>query len=240
MLILGVDFETSGLCVETDKIIEIGAVLWDTDLKAPVFMQSDLLNHGVNIPEEITLLTGITTEMIEDYGVPPEEAVDKLQRLIKTCNAVCAHNGSRFDRPMYEAHLRRMDIPWVDKPWIDTYIDIDYPERIKTRKLVHLAAEHNFLNPFAHRAVFDVLTMLRVADSYEWVETLRLAREPVVTLKAIVTFAEKDRAKERGYQWDASTKSWLKTLKQSRADLEKTEAPFQTLEVSLSGLASTL
>lgn len=240
MLILGVDFETSGLSTEEDKIIEIGAVLWDTELRAPVFMQSDLVNHGVAIPPEITELTGITADMLEDYGVPPDEAVEKLQRLIKTANAVCAHNGSRFDRPIYAAHLKRMGVAWVEKPWIDTYIDVDYATRIKTRKLVHLAAEHGFLNPFAHRAVFDVLTMLRVADNYDWSTTLRLALEPTVTLKAVTTFAEKDLAKERGYQWDASTKSWLKVLKQSRVEQEKTEAPFQTLELIHSASASAL
>lgn len=231
MLLLGLDFETTGLSFEKDLIIEIGAVIWDTERKAPVFIYSTLVDHGVPIPPEITGITGIDETMIQDFGVKPEEAFEKLWNCIKSCNAVVAHNGTNFDKPMLKAQTARDNSKWIEKPWVDTSVDVPYPEKCTTRKLVHLAAEHQFLNPFAHRAIFDVLTMFGVLNRYDINEVLKLAAEPNITLKAQVSYDDKELAKARGYRWQSDTKSWIKTLKQSQVLKEIEEAGFKIVEV---------
>lgn len=231
-MLLGIDFETTGLDVKNDLIIEVGAVLWDTNIGAPVFIQSDIVQNNVPIPDEITKITGITGEMVQDYGLPPTDVFKKLWSLIKSSNAVVAHNGTSFDKPMLQAQTKRLEWEWIDKPWIDTSIDVPYPEKTTTRKLVHLAAEHGFLNPFAHRAVFDVLTMLAVLKEYDLGQVVKLAGEPNITVKALVSYDDREQAKSRGYRWDAERKSWVKNLKQSQLVVETEKVPFKIVELA--------
>jgi DNA polymerase-3 subunit epsilon len=231
MKLLGIDFETTGLSFDKDRITEIGAVLWCTEARAPMQIFNVLVHHedGPGITEEITRLTGITQEMLDRYGVAPERAFARLVQLMLEADALVAHNGNGFDKPMWEAQMKRMKLPvppdWSPL-WIDTCMDVPYPEAITTRKLVHLAAEHGFLNPFAHRACFDVLTMLKVLERYPIEEVMESARQPMVTLQAMVSFDEREKAKARGYRWKAETKQWLRHLKAHHVEKEIAECGF--------------
>jgi DNA polymerase-3 subunit epsilon len=244
MLILGLDFETTGLSFTDDRITEIGAVLWDTDARMPVQIFNTLVRHadGPPITDEITRLTGITQAMLDAYGVAPCAAFRRLCAMAATAGIVVAHNGNGFDRPMFEAQMLRFSaVPETatitsaaaaqELLWVDTCMDVPYPASISTRKLVHLAAEHGFLNPFAHRAVFDVLTMLKVLDAYISTPAgldavLESARQPMVTLLAIVNFDDRDKAKARGYRWRAATKQWVRHIKSHHADAERRDCGF--------------
>jgi DNA polymerase III subunit epsilon len=228
MLILGLDFETTGLSSEQDRITEVGAVLWHWETSTPIALLSSLVYPGIPIPAEITKLTGITEEMVSDYGRPESEVFADLRYLHGRSDYVMAHNGTTFDKLFFEAALKRLG--WIDtgKPWLDTKIDIRYPEQITTRNLRHLASEHQFLNPFAHRAVFDVLTMLKVASLYPLEEIIARSQEKVIYLRALVSFDDKEKAKARGYYWCGSQKIWWKSLKESDAIVEVRECGFQT------------
>jgi DNA polymerase-3 subunit epsilon len=139
---------------------------------------------------------------------------------------VVAHFGNEFDKLFIEASLRRHSYtPW-EKHWLDTSIDVVYPARIKTRNLRHLASEHGFVNPFSHRAVFDVLTMFQIMRHYDLEEIISRSKEPVVYLQALIPFDQKEYAKGRGYRWCAEKKIWWKSFKQSDAEREKQEAGF--------------
>ena len=94
------------------------------------------------------------------------------------------------------------------------------PPAITTRKLTHLAAEHGFLNPFPHRAVSDVLTMLKVLSHYDIAPVLESARQPSFTVKACVSYDDREKAKARGYRWDAARKIWTKIVKGHRLNDE--------------------
>jgi DNA polymerase-3 subunit epsilon/ATP-dependent DNA helicase DinG len=75
--LLVVDLETTGLDSSSDKIIEIGAVLFSSGGKEAEFSQ--LVNPGIPIPKFISDLTGITTSMVRGEGALPIE--DALQEL---------------------------------------------------------------------------------------------------------------------------------------------------------------
>ncbi len=230
MLVIGIDFETSGLNAETDRVIEIGAVLWDTDTGMPLQIMSEFcLDEGTPnpLPPEIEQITGITYEMLKSYA--RETTVHcfcVLADLITSAEAIIAHNGAIFDRGFYLAETKRLGLPPIERVWIDTAMDIKYPAHITTRKLMHLAAEHGFLNPFSHRAVFDVLTMLRVFQNYDAEAALEYAKQPMITVQSLVSFDDKDKAKERGYRWKPETKQWLKNMRTSDFEIEKQEAGF--------------
>lgn len=228
MKIVGVDFETTGLDPKADRIIECGAVLYDWDTKMPLQLLSDFVLPERPIPEEITKLTGITDELVDANGASEREVLTDFTCMLLSADYVMAHFGNDFDRLFFKEACIRLGWDVPEGQWIDSANDIKYPESIKTRNLRHLAAEHNFLNSFSHRAVFDVLTMLKVASNYNIEEIIARSKEPTLYVQAVVSFDEKEFAKERGYRWCAAKKIWWKQLKQSDYEAEKFEYPFRT------------
>jgi DNA polymerase III subunit epsilon len=230
MKILGLDFETTGLSWKEDRIIEVGAVLYDWDTETPLCLLSQLVDPKRPIPEEISKLTGITDALIASYAKPENDVLDSLLCLMGQADYVMAHNGSEFDKLFFDALMARLrpGTTTYDKPWLDTRYDIVFPESITTRNLRFLAAEHGFLNPFAHRAVFDVLTMLRVARQYPLESIIARAKEPNVCVQAIVSFDDKEKAKARGYYWFGPKKLWWRSMKVSDYEVEKTTCGFNT------------
>lgn len=233
MIILGLDFETTGLEPTTDRVIEIGAVLWDTERKAPLQVQSDFILHkteeNVTIPEEIQKITGILPEDLTRFGLPAKQAFERLNHLISFAEYVVAHNGNEFDQKFYQAEVARLKIDEDLTPWIDTMTDIPFSEDFKTRKLTYLAAEHGFLNPFSHRAAFDVLTMLKVLEPYDLGQVTELAKSPTLTVKAAVSYDDREKAKARGYRWNPKDKIWVKTIKEVFLENERVSADFDVV-----------
>lgn len=221
---LGVDFETTGLDVEKELITEVGAVLWDVENKAPVMIYSDLIKIDQPLTEEIVNLTGITDEMLDTFGKAAGLVFSNLSELMLRAQYIVAHNGTNFDKPLWYNEAKRKTVEFPEKPWIDTSVDVPYPDFITTRKLIHLAAEHGFVNPFAHRAVSDVLTMLRVASHYNSDTIVMYANSPNVELRAAVVYKDRELAKKCGYRWNKEKKYWLKTIKDFQLDDNRKQA----------------
>ena len=244
-LVLGLDFETTGRDTSKDQIIEIGAVLWDCDNAMPLKIMSEMIYRediwetATASKEKIKEITHIRYDHLQSYGISPITGLLQLFELMQLPDllAVVAHNGNEFDKPLLYANAKKwnLEVPTIN--WIDTMIDIPYDPSIQTRKLTYLATEHNFMNPFAHRAIFDVLTMLKILQQYdiEWV--LKLSQEPNVTLIANTTPPWEDggksneEAKSRGYRFQSETKKWIKLVKESQIQVEKTSAPFSIREI---------
>lgn len=220
MIVAGFDLETTGLSLENDHIIESAVVLWDTERKAPMAVYSEMI-HGDHIqPLEaiITELTGITDLDLQTYGKPVTEVLNKTTAMLDRGEFIVAHNGNMFDKGMYANNCARHHIPSSGKPWIDSVCDVQFPLTVTTRRLKHLAAEHNFVNPFAHRALFDVLTMLTVLKDYDWAQIVTYAKAPNLTVKAETSFQQKELAKKQNYMWNNEQKIWYKTIKDFQLD----------------------
>lgn len=228
MRILGIDFEATSTETATARILEVGAALWCTERRAPLKLYSELVDPLMPIPPEITAITDITDEMVQEFGIGEGAAVHAVRELIEQADYVVAHFGTAYDRPLFEAACARYMCLPPDKVWIDTSIDCPYGESIKTRNLLHLAAEHGFLPGHSHRAVFDVMTMLRILSQYDLNTVIARAKEPMVFLEACVSFEEKGKAKDRGYRWCPPKKVWWKAYKETDAMVERKECGFLT------------
>lgn len=236
MLLLGIDLETTGVDPSKDLIIEVGAVLYDWDRKMPVRLFSELIDPAPGIAEgfildpEVIEVTGIEPEILERFGRVEDDVLHQLTGLYDEADFFVGHNCNEFDcHFMVNAHKRIEHT--TDKTWLDTIIDIKYPKRIKTRNLRHLAAEHGLLNPFSHRAVFDVLTMFSIMSLYDLDSIIARSKEPMVYLQAIVSYDDKDLAKARGFLWHPGNKVWWKGFKESDAILEAAECGFPTRSI---------
>lgn len=229
MLVLGFDTETTGLDTAKEHIIEIGAVLWDTEKGKPVDMMNRLIRiaDGIKLEHKITELTGIVLEDLTNYGVAFNIIALQFIAMVNQAEAIVAHNGNLFDKPIMISNCERHNVnsePIAKKLWVDTTCDIEFPPEIMTRKLTHLAAEHGFLNPFAHRAIFDVLTMMKIAQRYDWQQIIRYAKTPSVELIANTNFQQKELAKKLNYRWNGEKKIWTKSVKLFQVDQEREAA----------------
>nr|PMH85893.1 hypothetical protein BCU57_12715 [Shewanella sp. 10N.286.48.B5] len=218
MLVLGVDVETTGLSTTEDEIIELGAVVWDTDTNKPVAM----INHLVKQPQKgklsktIINITGITDTDIESFGINEEVVINEFNDLSKKCQYIVAHNGNQFDKCFIDKAAARYGIK-INTPWLDTMLDVPY--NCSTKKLTYLAAEHDFLNPFSHRALFDVLTMLTICSKYDWKNIAKRSSSPVVTVIAKVSKENRHLAKSKNFRWDPVNVRWIKNIKQCDLDV---------------------
>src|SRR5690242_787614 len=114
MKIIGLDFETTGLSTETDRVIEIGAVLWDSDRKLPLEILSCLILHSpsdnVVIGSETEAITKIRNDDVRDHGIPTLQAFEALHKLMPLGEYIIAHNGAMFDRPIYNSEVKRLGL----------------------------------------------------------------------------------------------------------------------------------
>jgi DNA polymerase-3 subunit epsilon len=244
--ILGIDVETTGLDTGKDRVIEIGAVVYDTEHKLPLELFSSFVIPGdpaeFKLPPEITELTGIQQDWVVAYGKSFEQAATYLEKLLiqrHDVDYVMAHNGENFDRPIILAELARanlMDHSLTRLPWIDSRTDLPHKREPESRRLKHLALDHGFINPFEHRAVFDVLTMLRVAGHYDWDEIVELSNVPWVTVRALVNYDDREKAKRLRYSWEkigtrTYPKLWVKKIRANQLEREQELAKKEGFEI---------
>lgn len=234
MRILGIDIETSGLDFDKDHIIQIGWVLRDTEVQPPLMQQSVYISdpdYPEKFSDEVFAVHGISPETCNKFGVTFHAALAAIRHAIidHKVDALCAHNGTGFDKPF----LLAKSAPWGDicktfaeSVWIDTRTDIDYPSDCKSNSLMYLAAYHGFINPFPHDAISDVNTMLRILWQYDIEKVVEKAKEPWFHCYAKLTFDTKDQAKSRGYRWNGEKKVWEKSFRQSDYKKEIEEVPF--------------
>lgn len=237
MLVLGLDFETTGLNPKEDRITEVGLCLWHTIRRRPVYQEDFLVNPLVTVPKEtwelISSITSITEGDVSEYGLLPTEALDRITRLTDQADAIVAHNGTEFDKLFLGTWHDRLGIPQQHKLWVDTRLDLPEP---LTGQLICIAAKHGFLNPFPHQALSDVLTMMRILDGYDLDKVVERARIPNIMVEFIGPFASKDKAKENGFYWNGykevnPTKQWLKKIKLCDFDKENEAArPYRIKE----------
>jgi DNA polymerase-3 subunit epsilon len=227
MIILGLDWETTGLNPETDRIIEVGLVLWDSDLRAPVRFSGFLVQSEVEVSSEVSKKTGITHAMLKRFGLKPSEAFGIVGEYMSCSKIVCAHNGNEFDKLFWHEWMKRERKRVPDKFWLDTYSDLPAPNA----RLTYMAADAGFVNPFPHRALTDVLTMLRILDGHDANKVYERAKLPNVVLQAVVSYERNALAKARGYRWNPELRKWRKILKEGEAKKEISEAEKAGFEV---------
>jgi DNA polymerase III subunit epsilon len=221
-LIAILDTETSGLSPADGVCLEVAVVRYSLRLHTLLDAQSWIL-HGpeVNADEAINHIP----PALMGYGTSTADVWARIYELAFECDAVLAHNAD-FDRQWIPAGI-------YDIPWIDTCHGIDWPRQTKPgSSLISLALEHGLGVIDPHRALSDCLLLARLLSRcFERggdVDAM-LARglRPTATFQALVSFEEKDRAKEAGFHWEAAEKRWLRKM----AVEDAAALPFKTRRI---------
>ena len=226
MLLAGIDFESSGLQIDKVSILEVGLVLWDTDLHLPVNASGFLVDPGLDAFWEpgVEKINGLSPAICSRYGIPDEKAVRQTLHWYRMADAAVAHNGPEFDRPLLRRWAKKYGLDWQpDKLWIDTKCDLEIPAHNSTR-LTYMATDHGFLNPFPHRAMFDVFTMMKILDSYDINKVVEVAKSPTLKVRALVTFDERELARNRGFhsEYDnGNFVAWTMSVKKCYLERER-------------------
>lgn len=159
---IAIDLETTGLDYRRDRIIEIGAVVFEKGV--PVKRLSTLVNPGRHIPEEATAINLITDAAVAD--APTElEAMELLGEIIndpRYCEYhLCAHNAA-FDMSFLCATLARLKYKAVFK-YVDTLeIARMYMDNTPNYKQITLAKHFGLSTRHAHHACSDAETCGRI------------------------------------------------------------------------------
>jgi DNA polymerase-3 subunit epsilon len=216
ILLLGLDVETTGLDPETCEITEVGAVLWHWQQHRGIAYLGEILRVDQALEPKVEKLTGLTNKLLVDHGQPRADVFTRLENLMARADYLVAHNA-----PFDKSFLVKCCPSASTRPWIDTRTDIPFPDGMESRKLVHLATDHGFINPFPHQAVTDVLTMLRLLSGYDIDRVIYRSTCPNVTLHAAFQWSDsrlfqekKAKAKEMGYHWKPDFKQWRKDVKE--------------------------
>jgi len=234
MLILALDLETSDLSPEKGKILELAYVLKRVGEPRAWKMRTEFIYDKTwepdFIPKEAQLINGISTDNCRRFGVPLSGIAREINFIIQThkVDAICGHNLRGFDMPYLMHHIGGLSVDHWENikscPIIDTMTDVEYPTQMKARNLVHLCAEHGFLNFQAHSALADVVATLRLLECYDVKQVFERAKLPSSIYQAMTAYEARDAAKNRGFRWQdlegrTFLKSWVKRIKD--CDLEK-------------------
>lgn len=242
--VLGLDFESTGLDTATARIIEVGAVVWDVEKRQPLHLMSAVINEDYLFPlsEDTKKVTGLYDDLLREFGVSLNKAFTKLHDLIIKHNIsyIVAHNGENYDKPLLFNEVARLNFngeKFFKTPWIDTRNDLPFDDEPDSRKLAHLALNYGFINPFQHRALFDVLTMLKVMGHFDFQKIVEYSKIPYIIVRAMVGYEDREKAKARRFSWEkigdkVFQKSWVKKIKATDFDKEQAACDFQLVKIA--------
>jgi DNA polymerase-3 subunit epsilon len=241
MKLLGIDTETGGefsLPIGENYITELGAVLWDVELKSAVKILAELIDFEKPVAEEAAEYNGISQELVTKYGqkgADIRQTFLNLAIMMNQADFIVAQNGLNFDKPLLKATFERLEIPFPETEWLDSQHDVDYPRNCKSKSLTYLQGFHGFCYP-GHRAVFDIMAMLRIFTQYDINQIITWARSPIVVVRAVtkninwknaaevaIFDKQKEKIKKAGFKWNQEglEKLWTKSLKQVIFEKEK-------------------
>lgn len=229
------DLETTGLDIEKDRITELGYVLFEEGNPTPLHMASCFIKQEAPLNQEIVALTGLTDEVLQEFGREPHVVFEEFLDFVHRAGAefFAGHNAVSFDRPFLANELNRSHLTLPQLPWLDTKIDLPLTYKPKSTSLSYMAADHGFLNPFPHRAVFDSLTCGKLISLYKIDSLIDVIKSPMVEIRAVVSYDDRQKASKLGYFWDAQRKYWMKRIRQCNLQKEQkaAENQFQVIEL---------
>lgn len=113
MKLLMIDIETTGFSRQWDYIIELAAVLYDTETDEELDRFHEYIKPGKKIPDKITMITGITNYQVENCRSEDDVVRDFIEWVaIVKPDATGGHNIDTFDLQFIEEKANKYFITY--------------------------------------------------------------------------------------------------------------------------------
>ena len=213
--LLIIDTETTGLDPQTDRCIEVGAVLFDVAHRSVLSQVSFLLPCEHNAAKGVN---GIEASLTKQPH-PWQQGLQCFEALLDTADLLVAHNAA-FDRQWFGLD----PLPPIHKPWLCTMEDIRWPADRQLRpnpSVRDLALAYAVPVWAAHRALTDCIYLAQVFERCSDLELLlERGLEPRRLYRARLSYEERHRAREAGFRWNQPVSgAWSRKLSEREAAL---------------------
>jgi DNA polymerase-3 subunit epsilon len=165
MLLLIVDFETTGTNPNHDRPLELGAILYSVEDHTSIAQIATLIPSPTNPVESINHIKPIATQKVSRTY---KQALKLFSAYAEVCDYLIAHN-SDFDSQW----LGKYEIPCSNKPWLCTAKDFEW-SKIKQKRvsLKRLAYSYGVIMPQQHRALSDSQVIASIFDRVKSLEEM--------------------------------------------------------------------
>lgn len=187
------------------QAIEVAVMLYDVQIAQPVASFASLIRSGSNEAEHIN---GIPAAMLVDAR-EADEVWRAVRWVVEPAEALIAHRAE-FDQQF---------VPDLEKPWVCSKVDLEYPGRLRGDHLVQLALGLGLGVASAHRAMADVDTLARIltrlAEKGVDLEAMIVrGMRPKVLFYAMVSYEMRQVAKDHGFLWNEAKhgKNWYRHM----------------------------
>lgn len=169
-------------------------------------------------------------------GELADPGMSMLIRMAQKAELIVAHNAE-FDKKWFGIAIKgRSVLPTLRNAngqplsWVCTCSDFEWPHQIRSgQSLVELALAHGIGVSTNHRALTDCQLIAALFDRMENLQAMfDRALRPKACFKALVSYDEKDLAKQAGFKWLAERKSWERIM----AVEDTKELPFKVKQIS--------
>lgn len=233
-LLLILDTETSGL-EETDALLEWAAALYHVGERSILWSHSAIVpSVDTNPIPEINGISNLLLAAARTHWSCRESLLPLVTIAGESgveLTAILAHNAE-FDRRFLESAMFPLHRAGVPIPWLDTQSDIVYPHARGSQHLSHLCADHGLVAVQQHRALSDVMmlcALLSLVDDLE--EQVATALLPSALFEALVSFDDRELAKNAGFGWSMPPgerkKMWWRKLPEETSTERCEGRPFE-------------
>jgi DNA polymerase III epsilon subunit-like protein len=251
--VLLIDFEATGKEPKEARILEIGAMLVTDDFE-PTGTEISQLVYEPGYPalsDEVKQITGLDEKILLEGGIPLSEALVKLGGLVGPNVRYAIAFNKAYDEVLFKEELARVGVMdsglarLFSMPWLCAMVDIESNYKHKCWRLSHLSLEYGItVNPKElHRAINDVeltrkllkATGTTPSEMFAFMNTEWLYVQAVIQKPWKDGGVGRDKAKERGYNWQSAKgdpsgtvfdSTWVKRIKEKDFSKEEQEAPF--------------
>jgi len=220
--VLIIDTETTGLKPEEGAtLIEVGAILFDVELREVIAQLSFLMPTKENAAEHINRISPELTTKGEALEYPMLTA---FRAMAVEADYAVAHNAA-FDSQWF------LNEP-LGLKWICTMDDVSWPKSTKRGRpsVVSLALDYGVPVWSAHRALTDCVYLAEVMKREPKLRSLLVeALEPRKVYVSMLPYESRQQCKDAGFVWDRIVpRAWAKKMRPSEAD----QLGFQVREAS--------